>query len=272
MEKRFIVLIDFSEYSDDLLRYAHDWSTKTGASILLAHKTEVMVPAMADTATRVALAQVTNEEAMKRLEAFAGDILPREAKVDFLASDEPIDKVFDKVRSESTDFLVLMGLKGTGMLKQIFLGSFVIDVIDQANAIVVAMPRHVTQFLSEKIYVAVHSKHQLNTKALDTLLDFTQGQVRAVTFFSMADTKIDLPDMEEYLAQLVKEYSGRLSADYALYYGDNVYDSIRKIINNQTTELLVIQRGSESLTHQPFRKFIINELVYEGQTPLVVLP
>src|SRR5690554_1602403 len=117
MEKRFIVLIDFSEYSDDLLRYAHDWSTKTGASILLAHKTEVMVPAMADTATRVALAQVTNEEAMKRLEAFAGDILPREAKVDFLASDEPIDKVFDKVRSESTDFLVLMGLKGTGMLK-----------------------------------------------------------------------------------------------------------------------------------------------------------
>jgi hypothetical protein len=272
MEKRFIVLIDFSEYSADLLRYAYDWSNKTGASLLLAHKTEVMVPAMADTPTRVTLAQVTNEESKKRLEAFARDILPGDAKVNFMASDEPIDKVFAKVRSESPDFLVLMGLKGTGTLKQIFLGSFVIDVIDQANAIVVAMPRNVTQFLSEKMYVAVHSDRQLNTKALDTLLDFTKGQVRALTFFSMAETKVDLPDVEAHLAQLVKQYSDRVKADYELHHGDNVYDNIRRIINDQTTELLVVQRGSESLTHQPFRKFIINELVYDGKTPLVVLP
>lgn len=272
MEKRFIVLIDFSEYSADLLQYAYDWSMKIGAKLLLAHKTEVMVPAMADTATRVTLTQVTNEESRKRLESFARDILPGDAKVDCMASDEPVDKVFAKVRAESPDFLVLMGLKGTGKLKQIFIGSFVIDVIDQANAIVVAMPRKVTRFLSEKMYVAIHSKHQLNTKALDTLLDFTKGQVRALTFFSMADTKIDIPDVEEYLAQLAKAYSDRVEADYALYHGDNVYENIRKVINNQTTELLVIQRGSAPLTHQPLRKFIINELVYEGETPLVVLP
>lgn len=272
MEKRFIVLIDFSEYSDDLLRYAYDWSMKTGAGLVLAHQTAVMSPAMADAATRVALTQVTNAEALARLERFAREILPDDVKIDYVASDQPIKKVFTKIREESSDFLVLMGLKGTGKLKQIFLGSFVIDVIDQADAIVVAMPRNVTRFLSEKIYVAVHSKHQLNTKALDTLLNFTKGQVREVSFFYMADTKIDLQDLEQYLAQLADEYKDRAKTDYSLYHGENVYDSIRKIINNQTTELLVIQRGSESLTHQPFRRFIINELVYEGKTPLVVLP
>jgi nucleotide-binding universal stress UspA family protein len=272
MEKRFIVLIDFSEYSADLLRYAYDWSRKVGARLLLAHQTAVMSPAMADAATRVALAQVTNAEAMERLEHFARGILPGEVRVDYMASEQPIDKVFKKLREDPSDFLVLMGVKGTGRLKQIFLGSFVIDVIDQANSIVVAMPRNVTRFASEKIYVALHSEYRLNTKALDTLLQFTKGQVRELTFFSMAETKIDLPDVEEFLAQLVQKYKDRVEADYKLYHGESVYDSIRTIINNQTTELLVIQRGSASLTHQPFRKFIINELVYEGKTPLVVLP
>lgn len=272
MDKRFIVLIDFSEYSPDLLRFAHDWCTKTGGSLVLVHQTVVMAPAMADTATRVALAQVTNSDAITKLERFAREILPGEAKVTFMASEQPVDKIVEKIRVDSSDFLVLMGVKGTGRLKQIFLGSFVIDVIDQADAIVVAMPRNVTRFVSEKIYVAIHVEHQLNTKALDTLLKFTEGRVRELTFFSMAENKIDMPDVEEYLSRLVQQYSDRVKADYQLYHGEKVYDSVRKIINNQTTELLVIQRGSAPLTHQPFSKFIINELVYEGETPLVVLP
>lgn len=272
MEKRFIVLIDFSEYSHDLLRFAHDWSTKVGGRLLLAHQTAVISPAMADAATRVTLTQVTNAEAVTRLEQFAREILPSEVRVDYMGTEQPVDKMIEQIREDPSDFLVLMGVKGTGRLKQIFLGSFVIDVIDQADAIVVAMPRNVTRFVSEKFYVAIHSRDQLHTKALDTLLKFAQGQVRELTFFSMAETKIDLPDVEEYLAHLAQQYSDRVKADYKLYHGENVFDSIRKIINNQTTELLVIQRRSMSLTHQPFRKFIINELVYEGETPLVVLP
>lgn len=36
--------------------------------------------------------------------------------------------------------------------------------------------------------------------------------------------------------------------------------------------MLVVQKGSRLLTDQLFRQFLINELVYEGQTPLIVLP
>lgn len=272
MKNRFVVLIDFSEYSADLLRYAYDWSEKTGAGLLLAHQTAVMAPAMADAATRVALTQVTNNEAIARLEQFAREVLPSDAKVDYLASDEPVKRVIGQIREESSDFLILMGLKGTGRLKQIFLGSFVIDVIEHADSIVVAMPRNVTKFLSEKMYVAVHSRNQINTDALDTLLKFTDGQVREMTFFTMTEAKENLPDVEAGLVELTEQYKDRVKTDYTIYQGEKVFDSIRKIINNQTTELLVVQRGSMSLTHQPFRRFIINELVYEGETPLVVLP
>ena len=44
------------------------------------------------------------------------------------------------------------------------------------------------------------------------------------------------------------------------------------VINNKIDEMLIVQKGSRLLTDQLFRRFLINELVYEGQTPLIVLP
>lgn len=272
MGKRFIVLIDFSSYSGDLLKYAYDWSKKAGGKLVLAHNTTVVAPALADTATRAMLGQATNEEAVTKMRALAEKILPASTDILYVASEQPLASIISDLQAEPFDNLFFLGVKGTGRLKQIFLGSFVIDMIEHANSIVVAMPRHVTEFVSERIYVAVGSTSQLNTAALDTLLTSTGGRIREVSFFSLMDSKYDLHAMEGYLSGLTRDYSDRVSADYKVYHGKDVYDNIRNIINSDTNDLLVIQRGSKHLTHRPFRKFIINELVYAGETPLIVLP
>ncbi|MNE57231.1 hypothetical protein D3C80_1521830 [compost metagenome] len=67
-------------------------------------------------------------------------------------------------------------------------------------------------------------------------------------------------------------FSDRFNTDFAIYEGNNPFDDIKKIINNKNDEMLIVQKGSRHLTDQLFRKFLINELVYEGQTPLIVLP
>lgn len=272
MEKRFIVLIDFSSYSGDLLKYAYDWSKKAGGTLVVAHNTTVVAPALADTATRTMLAQATNEEALAKLRRFAEEVLPAGTNIRYIASDQPVGSMISSLQNEPFDNLVFMGVKGTGRLKQIFLGSFVIEVIEQANAIVVAMPRNVTEFVSDKIYVAVGSANQLNTGGLDTLLSLAGGRIRELAFFSIVESKFDLREMEEYLSGLARVYSARVGTDYKVYHGKRAYANIRSIINDKTNELLVIQRGSKPLTHQPLRKFIINELVYAGETPLIVLP
>jgi hypothetical protein len=57
-----------------------------------------------------------------------------------------------------------------------------------------------------------------------------------------------------------------------IYEGNNPFNDIKKVINNNNGQMLIVQKGSRLLTDHFFRKFLINELVYEGQTPLVVLP
>lgn len=272
MEKRLIVLIDFSAYSGDLLKYAYDWSKKAGGNLVLVHHTTAVVPAMADDPTRVTLTRATNEEALAKLHKLKDEHLPDDANVRYIASEQPVESIISGLQAEPFDNLVFMGVKGTGRLKQIFVGSFVIEVIDRANSIVVAMPRNVTEFVSKKMYVAVSNAFQLNTEALDALLAFTAGKITELSFFSLTDSKFDLMQMESFLSRLVDQYNDRVKADYNLYAGEKVYDNIRDIINSRTDELLVVQRGSQSLAYQPFRKFIINELVFAGETPLVVLP
>lgn len=272
VETRFIALIDFSEYSPDLLRYAYDWSRKAGGNLIMVHNTTVVAPAMADPGTRTALAQVANEEALARMRKLAEEYLPDHSDIRYIASEQPIASIIAGLRNEPSESIVFMGVKGTGRLKQIFMGSFVIEVIDQADTIVVAMPRKVTSFVSDKIYVAVSDTSQLNTSALDTLLACVGDRIRELSFFSLTDSKFDLHAMEVYLSGLVRDYSDHVTANYQIFYEENVFDSLRSIINDKTNELLVVQRGSRSLTNQPLRKFIINELVYEGVTPLIVLP
>lgn len=67
MNKRFIVLIDFSEYSSNLIKYACDWSQEANAKILLHHQTHPFLPAFAENEAREYIVQQANDNALEKL-------------------------------------------------------------------------------------------------------------------------------------------------------------------------------------------------------------
>ena len=93
-----------------------------------------------------------------------------------------------------------------------------------------------------------------------------------ITFFYLAKPNEKTKNVEKYLADLTLLFADRYKTDFVVYEGNNAFEDIKKVINNKIDEILVVQKGSRLLTDQLFRKFLINELVYQGQTPLVVLP
>lgn len=93
-----------------------------------------------------------------------------------------------------------------------------------------------------------------------------------ITFFYLAKPKEDTSGIELILNDLAKLFTDRYETKTAIYKGRNRISEIKKVINDREEELLIVQKGSRLWTDQIFRKFLINELVYEGQTPLIVLP
>ncbi|MBK7426529.1 MAG: hypothetical protein IPI60_05615 [Saprospiraceae bacterium] len=79
--------------------------------------------------------------------------------------------------------------------------------------------------------------------------------------------------IEKELERLTALFKDRFNTSFEIYEGSNPFEDIKKVINNKIDEILIVQKkGSRLLTDQLFRKFLINELVYDAQTPLIVLP
>jgi nucleotide-binding universal stress UspA family protein len=272
MKKRFILLIDFSDYSSNLIKYAYDWSKQVNAELLLVHQTTVVAPALTNNASRYILAQQENDEALDKLEVLVNELIPNTVKVSYLVSEIHLQLSLHKLLEESYENLIFVGLKGTGLFKKVLFGSVALQVIDNTNNIVVAMPKEIDTFSHKRILVAVSERHPLNILELNIFLKFIDSQNTQITFFNMAKPNEKNVGIENKLRELSEMFADKFNTDFAIFEGYNHFEYIKKVINNKVDEMLIVQKGSRLLNDKLFRRFLINELIYEGQTPLVVLP
>jgi nucleotide-binding universal stress UspA family protein len=272
MKKRFIILIDFSEYSSNLIRYASDWSIQANAELLLVHQTVILAPALTDNESRLQIAEQINYEAMLRLKALAKELIPPGVDVSFSVSESHLQNILLNLFEEPFDNLIFVGIKGTGLLKKIFIGSVALQVINSAKNIVIAMPKEIATFSHKKIFIAATEKYPINLLALNNLFNFITTENTSITFFYLAKPNEKVKNMEKYLTDMATLFADRLNVNFAIYEGSNTFADIKRVINNKIDEILIVQKGSRLLTDRLFRKFLINDLVYEGQTPLIILP
>jgi len=271
MNKRFIVLIDFSEYSSNLIKYACDWSQEANAKILLLHQTHPFLPAFAEKEGREHIIRQDNNKAREKLITLAEALIPDTIEVAYFVSESDYHLTLPELLAEPFEDLVFIGLKGTGILKKLFLGSVALRIIGNTDNTVVAMPKGIDSFSHEKIFVAVGEKKFLNIEQLNNFLKFMDHENTSITFFHLAKPNEDTSIIKERLQSLSETYADRFTTNFAVYEANNRLDGIKGVINNKIDEILIVQEGSRILTDQLFNRFLINELVYEGQTPLIVL-
>lgn len=273
MKKRFILLIDFSEYSVNLIQYAYNWSQQANASLVLVHQTIVLSPGFAtEEESKTLISQKENEDALIKLKKITNTIIPNAIQISYLVSESHLELTLNTLLAEPFENLIFTGLKGTGLLKKIFMGSVAIQVIEHTNNIIVAIPQEISNFSPEKIFVAVTEKHPLNIVELNKLLNFIDTKSTCITFFYLAKPDEETHTIEKLLDELATIYGDRFTTNTAIYEGQDRFKDIKKVINNREEEILVIQKGSRFLSDLLFRRFLVNELVHEGKTPLIVLP
>ncbi len=272
MKKRLIILVDFSLYSENLIRYACDWSLQAQAELLLVHQTIVVAPGLINSEDKQKIVQWSNEEALQKLKTLAQTLIPPAVPVSFLVSESHLQLTLSKLLAEPYENLIFVGLKGTGLLKKVFLGSVALDVIDHSNNIVVAIPKEIEVYAHPKIFVAVQEKHPLNILELNRFLSFLGKERTSITFFYLAKPLEETKGVAQQLKDLAVLFSDRFNTNFEIYEGRNAFSAIEKVINSKIDELLIVQKGARLLTDLFFRRFLINHLVYKGQTPLIVLP
>jgi nucleotide-binding universal stress UspA family protein len=268
-----IALIDFSPYSATLLKVARQWAERVGVPLTLAHHVEAHVPAVAPAEVRRQMLSDAIQETKTRLRTLASETLGEDAyPINYQAFGEYLILALRQLLGENQQHLIFAGLKGAGLLKKIFLGSTIIEVINKLDQIVVAIPKDMSAGLPEVLCVGVSPKYPFNKDAFSTLLRYLAPQIKSVQFLSILEKGIDAVAADNYLQALCEEFGDRALVTAEIYQGDSALEELKRYMGRQNRAALVVQRGSRTFVDELFRKFLINELVYDGNIPLIVLP
>ncbi|QED37350.1 universal stress protein [Antarcticibacterium arcticum] len=272
MKKRVIALIDFSSYSENLMRLADSLAETMEAGILLIHQVPGIVPALADNNSRREIIEVEKSDALEQLKSVSKTIIPAKHSVNFLVTERPLGVLLPEIGSGDSDDLILVGLKGTGILKKIFMGSTASKIIDDIDITTIAVPVKMEGFKIKKLVIAVNPKFPLNIPALTHLLHTFKSSIKQVEFIS-----IITPDDNEitsltYLKELTEHYRDDAPCSFRMFAGEDVFKEIKTFMDKEEKPFLVVQKGSRTINDQVFRKFLINDLVYHGNIPMIILP
>lgn len=273
MKKRIITLIDFSSYAENLLNFTETLANITKAEIILIHQVRVIVPAFSDDNSRQEIIEIEKSEALKKLKNLAKERISPQNKVKYLVTQKPLIVLLPEIGSLDSDDIILAGLKGTGILKKIFLGSTISRIIDDLNFVTIAIPLRTKDLKPEKLIIGINYRNPLKKPGLDYLLRTLEGNIQALEFISVVTKDDKEKDALNYLSQLSEDYRTKVpDTNYKIFSGKNAFEEIKNHMPRDNKTFLVLQKGTRSLNNQVFRKFVINDLIYHGAVPLIILP
>lgn len=272
MKKRFIILIDFSEYSENIIKYAYDMSLYTKAELIFIHQTSFLVPSFSDSDSKRDIIKEKNAESLKRLKELVKKYIVDISNVNFHTSEIDIKQTINKLLEQSYEHIIFTGTKKSSKLKQLFTGSKAVQVIDVINNTVLAIPKMLSSFNHQKILIGVTVVHPINILELNKFLSIVENKKIELTFFSIVKSAENTSEINKLLKNLAELFAEKFNTNTMLFEGTNPIANIRSIIKSNGSELLVVQKGSRMMYDKIFRKYLINELVYEGKIPMVIIP
>jgi hypothetical protein len=267
---KIYVLLDFSNYSIIEVKLAKKWADWHDIEVEVIHQLIPQIPSMADPDMRQKLVYDQKRDVSRIWFALQEEVFGTESVFKFEITTEPLTEYLKEIL-EPED-MIMMGLKGTGKLKQIFLGSQVQSIVDKLNQITIAVPKSLENFEPTNLVVSVHPKFPLNQNAFNLFIQKRPKSIQTVTFLTIA-TSQDIPeDLETFLLNLSKIMLADLSVETMLFSGSDVFTEIKNHFQEKHDYFLLLQQGSRDFSDLLFRKFLINELVFDGSIPMVILP
>lgn len=264
---RIIVLIDFSKNTGNLIDFAYKVAKLNNSKVIFVHQVAGIVPALADEASRIEILNYEIEEARVSLNHLSKGRIKDE---DFTVSHKPLLSTLQDLQNENYSDWVLTGLKRTKPLKRLLIGSTILKIIDESSLLTLAVPVYKDLSVPHKLHIGVTALYPLNKFQLENVLLSFKDHVTQVEFFTLLKEDEDEAASREYLLELQQEYE-TYKPGIELYKGKEAHEQLKTSMTNTEDSFLVLQQGSRSLTDKLFRSFMINDLVYDAQTPLIVL-
>ena len=124
--------------------------------------------------------------------------------------------------------------------------------------------------LPGELVLAVSPRYPYNTNQLHALVENLNTIIRQVTLVSVLTATDDVEKAEMHMKRIQDELTGVKTVVKVLEH-DAPMEALKNYLADKPDAYLVVQQGSRTFLDDVFRSYFINELIYKGLFPLIVI-
>lgn len=267
---RLIVLIDFSDNTDKLIHLAKEFILKWHSKAIFMHQVPGLVPMMTDNESKAQILQVEKRRALEQLKWMVEAKYPL-LNAEYIITDKDLLETINNLDNANYQYWIMAGLKGTGMLKKIFIGSTATKLVDETNLPLITFPLSTEITFPKNIVCSVSYKHPIREDVMTYMMGKLNESLEQLNLVTVITNDDDESAAENYINKLARSFE-MYRPEVTILRGTNAFHEIKKLLDSHPSAYLMIQQGSRNLTDLLFRKFMINELIYHGKIPLIIIP
>lgn len=172
------------------------------------------------------------------------------------------------VQHENADIIIL-GAKGEGGIKNIGLGSFASEIVENALCPVLAVPEGARQASFQKIVYASDLEH-IDVAAIKELTSIATYYNSEVTILNISDQNRRFTEDQLFkFEKLVRETCSYPKLDFIYFHGSDVNYHIQEYLSRNKANLFVITTIKESLVGNLLMDKNTQKLGYHSYIPLL---
>lgn len=273
--KHILYPTDFSENSEHALDYALELARLFNAEITLFNSYKIPY---SKTNLLVSMIDRMREDSIKDLEGIRDKIadnpIYKNIKVNVESLSGGFVSLIPIVAKHQEIDLIVMGTKGATGLKEIFIGSNTLEVIQTAHCSVLAIPENAVKAQDRKfntIAMATDLRPIKTKNVLSSLFDIAKQCNAPIEFVNIIqndnESQEDRAERAIELEALAKDI--HTSIQFAT--NDDIIDGLSEYINQKKPDLFAMLSRKHSLFERIFTKSITNKLSFRTEVPLLVM-
>lgn len=269
MRTKIYTLIDFSPYSETLLKACNEWAELFKAELIAIHEISFSSPAMSNKEARNQILLSEKESHLEKLKNYCTPIIKENISINYEVTEKSVVEHIKKIASPYKKNIVLVGMKGANYLKEVFLGSTTKKVINEVNEIIITLPKEINNFKPEKLIISINPEIKINLLKLKDFVTLFSKSIKNIEFVSFCE------DIEDNLKLLSIEKDIKAILGDSFNYKEKSFDSLEQLKTYTMSDkkaMLLFQRGSRKTFDDLFRSFYINKFIEGASAPVVVIP
>lgn len=177
-----------------------------------------------------------------------------------------------KVANEFHSDLIVMGTKGASSLKEMFIGSNTLDVIQSTKIPILTVPEKAQNRKVDKIAMAVDLKKINNPEQLKPLLEMAKICQATIEFVHVMhpDEEDSTQDRFNQIVFLEK-FASEIPSNINIITETDIIEGLSRYVETEKPDMLAMLSRKHTLFERLFTQSITNKLSFRSEIPLLVM-